>query len=139
MFSVCKYAQFATNNIVRSTAADSFYHIRIRSLTQALFSTKIVNAKVPRIILDEKDLTENFIKGTGPGGQKINKRCICVQLTHVPTGISVTCQEFRDLTTNRKRARHILRDKIDFSTNGSDSKLGKRHDKIRRRKAKNAR
>ncbi len=41
------------------------------------------------IVLDEKDLEELFIKGGGPGGQKINKSVSCVQLKHKPTGIII--------------------------------------------------
>ena len=41
------------------------------------------------IVLDENDLEEQFIKGWGPGGQKINKSSSAVQLKHIPTGIMV--------------------------------------------------
>ena len=47
------------------------------------------------IVIDEKDLIEKFVKGSGPGGQSVNKRSSCVQLTHIPTGIKVICQEQR--------------------------------------------
>ena len=44
---------------------------------------------------EEKDLVEKFVRGTGPGGQSINKTKSCVQLVHVPTGLTVHCQEQR--------------------------------------------
>lgn len=47
--------------------------------------------------LDEKSLVEKFVKGTGPGGQSVNKTRNCVQLTHLPTGISVQCHEQRSV------------------------------------------
>jgi protein subunit release factor B len=90
-------------------------------------------------VIDGKDLIENFVRGSGPGGQKINKSKNNVHLLHTPTGISVQCQDARDLTTNRKIARKLLRDKIDLATNGKDSKLGKRHAKISKQKDKAAR
>ena len=39
--------------------------------------------------LNEDDMEENFIKGWGPGGQKVNKSSNCVQLIHKPTGIMI--------------------------------------------------
>ncbi|CAG8831835.1 13759_t:CDS:1, partial [Racocetra persica] len=42
-----------------------------------------------KIVLNEKDLIESFVKGSGNGGQKINKTSNCVDLRHVPTGVRV--------------------------------------------------
>ena len=39
--------------------------------------------------LNEDDMEEKFIKGSGPGGQKVNKSSNCVQLMHKPTGIII--------------------------------------------------
>ncbi len=58
--------------------------------------------------LREKDIIEKFIKGTGKGGQKINKTLICVYLKHMPTGIEVRCQRERSQSTNRFLARRML-------------------------------
>ena len=54
---------------------------------------------------DEDVLEEKFIKGSGPGGQKINTRANRVVLRHIPTGLEVSCQDHRDLTSNRRLAR----------------------------------
>ena len=70
--------------------------------------------------------------------QSINKTSNKVQLRHIPTGIQVSCQENRDLTSNRKLARKILARKVEFQENGTDSVLGKRIAKIQKRKAKAA-
>lgn len=91
------------------------------------------------IVVDEKDLRETFVRGSGPGGQKINKSKNNVHLVHIPTGIVVQCQETRDLASNRKIARKLLRDKIDLATNGEDSKLGRKFEKIRKKKRTSAR
>lgn len=42
-----------------------------------------------KIFLNESDLVEKFVKGSGPGGQAVNKRVNCVDLKHIPTGIRV--------------------------------------------------
>lgn len=50
------------------------------------------------------DVTEVFIRGSGPGGQKINKTASTVVLRHGPTGLEVRCQEERSQAANRARA-----------------------------------
>lgn len=53
----------------------------------------------------EEDLEEQFVLGSGSGGQKINKTSSCVHLKHRPTGLEVTCQESRSRERNREIAR----------------------------------
>ncbi|KAF8638795.1 hypothetical protein AX17_001854, partial [Amanita inopinata Kibby_2008] len=62
-------------------------------------------------ILREEDLEESFVRGSGPGGQSINKTENNVQLLHKPTSIRVSCQETRSLALNRKLARRLLLEK----------------------------
>lgn len=62
--------------------------------------------------LREEDLEESFVRGSGPGGQSVNKTENNVQLLHKPTGIRVACQETRSLADNRRIARKILTDKV---------------------------
>ena len=68
-------------------------------------SVNSITAASSPIILNENDLLEEFVRGSGPGGQSINKSMNRVRLTHTPTGMTVTCQDQRDLTSNRKIAR----------------------------------
>lgn len=89
-----------------------------------------------RFILRPEDVVETVSKGGGPGGQSINKSSNRVRLQHIPTGIIVTCQDFRDLTSNRKHAMTMLQEKVDFAVNGATSKLAKKIDKIRKQKSK---
>lgn len=86
--------------------------------------------------LREEDISEVYTKGSGSGGQKINKVRNCVVLTHEPTGISVRCQETRSLSQNRERARDMLREKLDKYYNGKESKSGQ---KVARKKKNKAR
>ncbi|KAI4706485.1 hypothetical protein J4E89_008903 [Alternaria sp. Ai002NY15] len=67
----------------------------------------------PRTPLLDADLIENFLKGSGPGGQKINKTSSAVQLKHIPTGIVVKYQDTRSREINRKMARRILQERIE--------------------------
>jgi protein subunit release factor B len=61
----------------------------------------------------EEDLEESFIRGTGAGGQKINKTSSTVVLVHVPTGLEVRCQRERSQSVNRLVAREDLCDKLE--------------------------
>ena len=61
--------------------------------------------RMKHLRIDECDLIERFVLGSGPGGQKINKTASCVYLLHLPTKIEVHCQESRSRTKNRELAR----------------------------------
>src|SRR5689334_13977050 len=50
------------------------------------------------------DVDERFVRGSGPGGQKINKVSSSVWLRHRPTGIEVRCQRERSQAANREIA-----------------------------------
>ena len=82
------------------------------------------------------DIEEKFVKGGGPGGQKINKVRSKVVLRHLPTGLKVEVQQSRKLADNRGIARKLLRDKLDHLHHGEDSKMGRRVAKIQRQKSK---
>ena len=75
--------------------------------------------------LDETELEEKFVRGSGPGGQKINKVRNCVQLKHVPTGLMVQCQEARALSANRSIARRLLERKVEHLLHGENSKVSR--------------
>lgn len=51
-----------------------------------------------------RDVEERFTRGSGPGGQKINKTSSTVCLKHVPTGVEVRCQRERSQAVNRETA-----------------------------------
>ncbi|THH09358.1 hypothetical protein EW145_g2065 [Phellinidium pouzarii] len=92
--------------------------------------------------LDEADIEESFVRGSGPGGQSINKTKNNVQLMHKPTGIRITCQETRSLQQNRLTARKKLLEKLDQIANPGLSKENLKHakqierERRRRKKAK---
>lgn len=93
-------------------------------------------AKMQQLGIQESDLVENFIKGGGPGGQKINKNASCVQLVHAASGIEIRCQEARSQALNRFLARRLLCERLENMILGQESKIQKEREKIRRQKRK---
>jgi peptide chain release factor len=63
-----------------------------------------MRVKLYDMIIADEDVKEHFIRGTGRGGQKVNKTSGTVQLVHEPTGIVVKCQAGRSQAENRKKA-----------------------------------
>ncbi|XP_076326681.1 mitochondrial translation release factor in rescue [Tachypleus tridentatus] len=72
-------------------------------------------------VIREEDLKEKFVRGSGPGGQSVNKTANCVVLIHIPTGICVKCHHTRMLHQNRQLAREILQQRLDEYYNGDMS------------------
>ncbi|KAI3383474.1 hypothetical protein SNEBB_007476 [Seison nebaliae] len=94
------------------------------------------SAKKTRLIinLNENEVEEKFIKGSGPGGQSVNKTINCCQIRHIPTNIIVTCHQDRSLEKNRKLAREILLNKLDIHFNGEQSLFSQGKLEMQRRK-----
>merc|ERR1719491_262120 len=92
-----------------------------RTKTRTSSSKQPTQTSLP--ILSESDLTEKFVRGSGAGGQKINKTASKVLLVHNPTSLRVECQDTRSLQQNRKIARKRLRIKLDEFMNGEESRV----------------
>jgi len=87
----------------------------------------------------ESDLKESFVRSSGPGGQKVNKTSSCVFLLHIPTGLTVKCQQERSQAMNRFLARRILLDRIEKLRTGLIAAEEMRIEKIRRQKRRRSR
>jgi protein subunit release factor B len=63
-----------------------------------------VRRRLAALGVNPGEVEERFVRGTGPGGQKINKTSSTVWLRHRPTGLEVRCQAERSQAVNRARA-----------------------------------
>ncbi|MCB0310064.1 MAG: peptide chain release factor-like protein [Bdellovibrionales bacterium] len=86
--------------------------------------------------LREDDLTEKFVRASGPGGQKVNKSSSCVYLRHEPTGIEVKCQSARSQALNRYLARCEMCEKLAELDRAVKTKRRQEIEKIKRQKRK---
>uniref|UniRef100_A0A0K8VVB4 Putative peptide chain release factor C12orf65, mitochondrial n=1 Tax=Bactrocera latifrons TaxID=174628 RepID=A0A0K8VVB4_BACLA len=82
-------------------------------------NSKIDYSKYPK--LNEDDLEEDFMRGSGPGGQSVNKTSNCVFLRHIPTNITIKCHTHRLASKNRIEARKLLLEKLDAHFNAENS------------------
>lgn len=96
-------------------------------------------ARMASLGIREPDIEEKFVKGSGAGGQKINKTSSCVYLLHRPSGIEVKCQRERSQAMNRYLARRELCDRVEERVRGIQSARQQKIEKIRRQKRRRSR
>lgn len=89
--------------------------------------------------IEEDDLVEKFILGSGSGGQKINKTASCVYLQHKSSAIEIKCQKTRSQALNRYYARVELCERLENEKLGKQSKRQQEIAKVKRQKRRRSR
>jgi peptide chain release factor 2 len=102
-------AEHGTHRLVRQSP---FNADNLRQTSFALVEVLPIIEDSQTIEIKDKDLTWNFTRAGGAGGQSVNKLNTAVELTHEPSGITVKCREERSQIQNKDRALKILKAKL---------------------------
>ncbi|HEY4249496.1 MAG TPA: peptide chain release factor-like protein [Lacunisphaera sp.] len=81
-----------------------------------------------------EDIEERFVRGSGAGGQKINKTSSTVCLHHKPTRVEVRCQRERSQTLNRLLAWNELAEKLEWRSREAANRAQAARELVRRQK-----